>query len=108
MQEKGKEKCTMYDGKRCCRKASERGARKISKHVHLADATSCKFTTIEQKVSSVRRWYDMELEKYGHLANPLRDERQRVGELMTKEEEEKRKNNISKYFRGWQLPSVPR
>ena len=37
-------------------------------------ATSCKFTTIEQNVSSVRWWYDIELDKYGHLANPLRDE----------------------------------
>ena len=34
-----------------------------------------RFTTIEQKLSGVRRWYDKQLKNYERLANPLRNER---------------------------------
>ena len=34
-----------------------------------------RFTTIEQKLSGVRKWYDKQLKNHERLANPLRNDR---------------------------------
>ena len=34
-----------------------------------------RFTTIEQKLSGVRKWYDKQVKNHERLANPLRNDR---------------------------------